>query len=54
MALRRIRRDKSGMRQIIAPMWRQPNQIVAVGAIAMAEHDQLGGGAGRGRYTRTI
>ena len=39
--LRRMRRDERGMRQGARPFPPQADQVVAVGAIAMQEHDQL-------------
>jgi hypothetical protein len=54
MPLWRIGSNKRCMGQIIAPMRRQPNQIVAIRAIAVAEHDQLGGSAGSGRNAWAI
>jgi len=40
-ALRRIRRHESDGRQLALPMRRETDQVVAVGAIAVTEHDEM-------------
>ena len=50
-----MRRDEGGMRQHARPFAAQADQVVAVGAIAVQEHDELlGGAAGRRRQPWSV
>ena len=52
--LGRMRRDESGLRQNLLPSAADLDQVVAVGAIAMQEDDELSGRAGAWRQPRTV
>ncbi len=52
--LGRVGRDERNRRQQALPMRRQPDEIVAVGAIAMTQHDEMRGGPAQGRQARAV
>lgn len=52
-AVRRMGRDKGRARKHFLPMRDQPDQVVAIGAITVEQHDQLGGLAVQSRHART-
>ena len=52
--LRRVRRGESGVRQILLPGAADIDQVVAVGAIAVQEHDELLRCAGTRRKPRAV
>ena len=51
---RRIGRDEGCVRQPLPPRMADVDQIVAVGAIAMQQHDELSGGAGERRNAQPV
>jgi hypothetical protein len=52
--LRRVRRDERRLRQILLPGAADVDEVVAVGAIAVQEHDKLLRGAGARRQPRAV
>jgi hypothetical protein len=49
-----MRRSEGRARQHTSPVRGKPDEIVAVGAIAMAEHDKMGGRLARRLEARTV